>query len=36
MNNPIANLQRTAAEYRLKDAKDKRRYVIDQVLNNAL
>ena len=36
MNNPVANLQRTAAEYRQKDAKDKRRYWIDLVLNNAL
>ena len=36
MSNPIANLQRTAAEYRQKDAKDKRRYWTDLVLNNAL
>ena len=36
MSNPITNLQRTAAEYRNMDAKDKRRYVTDLVLNNAL
>ena len=36
MNNPIATLQRTAAEYRQMDKKDKRRYVTDQILNNAL
>ena len=36
MANPITNLQRTAAEYRQMDAKDKRRYVTDLVLNNAL
>ena len=36
MNNPIANLQRAAAEYRQMDAKDKRRYLSDLVLNNAL
>ena len=36
MKNPVAELQRTAAEYRQKDAKDKRRYWTDLVLNNAL
>ena len=36
MANPITNLQRTAAEYRQMDAKDKRRYTTDLVLNNAL
>ena len=36
MKNPIDQLQRTAAEYRQKDAKDKRRYWTDLVLNNAL
>ena len=36
MKNPIANLQRTAAEYREKDRKDKRRFWTDMVLNNAL
>ena len=36
MANPITNLQRTAAEYRQMDAKDKRRYMTDLVLNNAL
>ena len=36
MANPVQNLQRTAAEYRQKDAKDKRRFWIDGILNNAL
>ena len=36
MKNPVAELQRTAAEYRQKDAKDKRRYWTDLILNNAL
>ena len=36
MKNPVAELQRTAAEYRQKDAKDKRRYWVDLILNNAL
>ena len=36
MANPVANLQRTAAEYKAKDQKDKRRFWIDLVLNNAL
>ena len=36
MTNPVKNLQRTAAEYRMMSAKDKKRYMIDMVLNNAL
>ena len=36
MTNPVKNLQRTAAEYRLMSAKDKKRYMTDMVLNNAL
>lgn len=36
MANPVENLQRTAAEYRQKDAKDKRQFWIDGILNNAL
>lgn len=36
MVNPVANLQRTAAEFRQKDKKDQRRAVIDAILNNAL
>ena len=36
MANPVAYLQRTAAEYKQMDAKDKRRFVTDSILNNAL
>ena len=36
MANPVANLQRTAAEYRQMDKKDKRRFWSDGILNNAL
>ncbi len=36
MTNPVATLQRTAAEYQKMSAKDKRRYVTDGILNNAL
>ena len=36
MANPVANLQRTAAEYRQMDQKDKRRFWTDGILNNAL
>ena len=36
MANPVANLQRTAAEYRQMDSKDKRRFWSDGILNNAL
>ena len=36
MANPVANLQRTAAEFKQMDAKDKRRFMVDSVLNNAL
>ena len=36
MVNPVENLQRTAAEFRQKDAKDKRRAITDGILNNAL
>ena len=36
MQNPIATLQRTAAEYKAKDRKDKTRFWVDGILNNAL
>ena len=36
MTNPVASLQRTAAEYKTMDSKDKRRFWTDLVLNNAL
>ena len=36
MVNPVATLQRTAAEYRQMDKKDKRRFWSDGILNNAL
>ena len=36
MQNPIATLQRTAAEYKAKDKKDKTRFWVDGILNNAL
>ena len=36
MQNPIATLKRTAAEYKAKDSKDKFRFWADGLLNNAL
>ena len=36
MANPITTLQRTAEEFKAKDSKDKRRYIVDTILNNAL
>ena len=36
MQNPIATLQRSAAEYKAKDKKDKTRFWVDGILNNAL
>ena len=36
MTNPVKNLQRTAAEFKQMDAKDKKRFVTDTILNNAL
>lgn len=36
MANPVKNLRRTAAEYQRMDGKDKKRYWIDGILNNAL
>ena len=36
MVNPIAEVKRTAAEYKLLDPKDKRRFWSDGILNNAL
>ncbi len=36
MANPVATLQRTAAEYKTMDKKDKRRFWSDGILNNAL
>ena len=36
MSNPVANLQRTAAEYKKMDQKDQKRFWSDMILNNAL
>ena len=36
MVNPVTKLQRTAAEFQAMDAKDKKRTVLDGILNNAL
>ena len=36
MANPVANLQRTAAEYQQMSKKDQKRFVTDLILNNAL
>ena len=36
MANPVANLKRTAAEYKQMDKKDKKRFWTDGILNNAL
>ena len=36
MANPVTTIRRTAEEYRLKDKKDKRRFWVDGILNNAL
>ena len=36
MTNPVATLQRTAAQYKEMDRKDKRRFWSDGILNNAL
>lgn len=36
MMNPVKSIQRTAADYRMLDAKDKRRFWSDGILNNAL
>ena len=36
MANPVANLKRTAAEYKQMDKKDKQRFWTDGILNNAL
>ena len=36
MANPIKNLQRISADYRQMDAKDKKRFWVDGILNNAL
>ncbi len=36
MVNPVTKLQRTAAEFQEKDAKDKKRIILDGILNNAL
>ncbi len=36
MINPVKNIQRSAQEYKLLDAKDKKRYWMDGILNNAL
>ncbi|MBQ5357567.1 MAG: beta-methylgalactoside transporter, partial [Oscillospiraceae bacterium] len=36
MTNPIANMKRTAADFRQMDKADKKRYVTDLVFNNAL
>ena len=36
MTNPVKNLQRTASSFKQMDAKDKRRFIVDSILNNAL
>ena len=36
MTNPATKLRRTAEEFKAKDAKDKKRAVVDSILNNAL
>ncbi len=36
MKNPIANIQRAANEVKLMDPADKKRYILDSILNNAL
>ena len=36
MGNPINTLRRTAEEFKAKDAKDKKRAIVDGILNNAL
>lgn len=36
MANPVTTLRRTAEEFKTKDAKDRKRYIVDSVLNNAL
>ncbi|MEE1200755.1 MAG: beta-methylgalactoside transporter [Christensenellales bacterium] len=36
MKNPVRGFQQAAADYRLLDAKDKRRYWVDGIFNNAL
>ncbi len=36
MKNPVANLQRTAEAFRQMEKGDKKRYILDAVLNNAL
>lgn len=36
MANPVTNLRKTAEEFQRMDAKDKRRSVVDAILNNAL
>ncbi len=36
MANPVETLRRTAEEFNAKDAKDKKRAVVDAILNNAL
>ena len=36
MTNPVKNLQRTAAEFKQMNSKDKSRFVLDSILNNAL
>lgn len=36
MANPVTTLRRTAEEFKTKDAKDKKRYITDSILNNAL
>ena len=36
MTNPVANLQKTAEEFRASSKKDKRRRIVDGILNNAL
>ena len=36
MTNPIANIQRSLTDFKQMDKADKKRYITDLVLNNAL
>lgn len=36
MVNPVTSLRRTAEEFKLKDARDRKRFIVDSILNNAL
>ncbi len=36
MANPVTTLRQTAEEFKTKDAKDRKRFIVDSILNNAL